>query len=196
MRVRHAFFRENLRSLLRFWLVLPTLMTLGCAASPDLLPVGAPEFVQRDVMRRVVGIADFPVVVSPMENEKKIEIRWTWNGAFLGKWYWWRYASVPFATARQAIFTLSVPGMKDKPLCRSGLITNKGQTNQSFDCEFDVAKYFGRPLVGWIEYSFEEPAGDGKMSKDSSSSEEEDSFVSARTYYMIKQPIPVAPPSK
>lgn len=179
MRARHASFLENLRSLLRYCLVIPTLAALGCASAPDLLPIGAPEFAKRPFVRRAVGYTDFPIVVSSMKDDKKVQIVWTYNGAWLGTWYWWSFEKGPFAIATRVKFTLSEPGAKT-PLCSSGYIENTGKESQTYDCEFDVEKYFGQPLVGELTYWF----GD-KTEEDSSSP-----GLMCRTYYLIEQPKP------
>src|SRR5882762_9092751 len=117
---------------LRSFLLIPTLIVLGCASAPDILPVGAPELAKEDWARRIVAYSDFPILATktPGKDDKKLEISVTWRG----KWHWWE--TTPFVTATHAKFSLSQPGA-EKSLCTIE-IQNTGKENDVLSCEYEV----------------------------------------------------------
>ena len=172
MRDGHADYQTNKWSLLKYFFVIPTLVALGCASAPDLLPVGSPDMAKRDGVRRVVAYSDFPVLVSKMNDDKDLQVAVVWRGKMLG------YKTIPFATAKRVQFNLSQPGTS-KVLCTFD-IQNTGNETDYKSCEFNVRDYFSIPLVGELTYWFED--------------KEPEPETVIRTYYLIEQPKPIPPP--
>jgi hypothetical protein len=161
---------------LRYFLPIPTLIVIGCASVPDILPTGAPEMATSDGVRRVVAYSDFPILVTktPGGEDQELKISVTWRG----KWLWWE--TIPFATATHAELSLSQPGA-EKPLCTVP-IKNTGQVTDYLSCKYEVLNYTSMPLVAELTYWF----GDN---------EEPGREPVTRTVYVIKQPQSYPPPT-
>lgn len=171
-------YRTIKRISLRFFLLIPTLIVLGCASAPDILPIGAPDLAKQDWVRRVVAYSDFPVLVTktPGTDDTKVEISVTWRG----KWLWWE--TIPFATATHATFSLSQPG-GETSLCTGTVeIKNTGKETDVLSCEYKVLDYTSTPLVGELTYYFGDNTAPGGEPV-------------TRTFYIINQPQSYPPPT-
>ena len=171
MRVARVSLRENLLSLLKYCLVVLNLVVLGCASAPNLLFLGSPEILEYPFVSKAAAETDYPIVDTTANDQKIVQIRWTYRGA-------WIWGERPFAKAHQVRFILFKPG-QPKPLCDSKMITNGAET---FDCPFTVKDYTSGPVVGELNYWFGEKTGADDLPG-----------VVLRKYYLIEQPKPEKP---
>jgi hypothetical protein len=166
MRVTEVSLCKNLLSLSKYWLIVLSLVALGCASAPNLLYVGADPTLEYPIVRTLASKQDYPILISTTKGQAVTHIRWTERGS-------WVWGAIPFGKASKVQFKLFQPDMT-AILCDSTPIDN---SLEKFDCKFPVNNYIGRPLVGELNYWFIEKPGDDDLPG-----------VVLRTYYLIEQP--------
>lgn len=174
MRARPSSTREIVWSLLKCTLLVPILLTFGCANKLNLISEGGKELSDGMLpfFSRLASEYDYSIVASVPKGAKTFPIFWTKNGEVTWRPFWipvtwWRFGLVAEGVKNAVCYTDWKP-----------VSTEVGHVTK-FPCDIDVDQYFAVPLVGMLDMRF---GGDTKTPP----GDDEATDGVARLYYLIE----------
>ncbi len=167
MHTRPSYFVKFVGGTLGCAVLVSIFMTSGCflhASAPNLIPEGYSGITKKEIQgdvaykaaSREVAKLDYPITVAVNPTDKDILINWTKDGESISGEYFWKKVT----WWRFALLTL-----KEEPaLCYTEWRTPPSGDVEQFPCTFDVKDHIAKPLIGMLDYSFDQnkPADDAR----------------------------------